>query len=81
MPDNFCIFLFAFLRTKPLLKEVHSERKEFASLGRKFVPFRVDSISERKQKNLTKVTSSENVSVPFHICKILNFDMFEKCSN
>ena len=43
--DNF-VFMFAFLYTIALLKRNHSERKEFAPMGSKFFPFRVDSFSE-----------------------------------
>ena len=44
--DNFCDFLFPFMNTGPMWKEVYSKRKTFAPYGSKFFPFRVDLISE-----------------------------------
>ena len=43
--DNFCDFLFGFLRTRPVLKRVHSKRKELAPKGSQFFPFREDPFS------------------------------------
>ena len=37
-----------------LLKGVHSKRKEFAPLGSKFFPFRVDHFSERSSEQESK---------------------------
>ena len=46
-----CGFQFVFLHTNPFWKRVYSKRKEFAPQGSKFFPFRVDAISEERQKS------------------------------
>ena len=66
MGDNFCDFLFGFLHTNPLLKRVHSNRKEFAPKGSKLFPFRVDSFSEGSKENFDTVISLENVLIPLN---------------
>ena len=43
---NLCVFLFAYLHIKPLLKGIYTKRKEFAPKGSKFFPSRVDPFSE-----------------------------------
>ena len=65
--DNFCVFLFAFLHNKSLLKRVkwiYSKRKEFAPSGSKFFSFREDPYSEGSQNNFERFVSLENVSIP-----------------
>ena len=37
--DNFCVFLFAFLHTKPLLRRGYYKRKEFAPMGEQILSF------------------------------------------
>ena len=60
--DNFCNFLFEFHNTKYLWKGVYSKRKEFASKGSKFFPFREDPFQKGDK---TIFTSPEGVSFPF----------------
>ena len=51
---NFVVFLFVFLHIKPLPKKVNSKRKEFAPLGSKFFPFKVDPFSKRNKVIFTE---------------------------
>ena len=53
--DNFCDFLFAFLRTDPFWKRVYSKRKEFAPKGSKFLPFIVDHFQKGVKTILKKL--------------------------
>ena len=46
---NFCDFLFAFVYTSSLLRKGFLTRKEFAPLGSKFFPFRVELFSKGRQ--------------------------------
>ena len=67
--NNSCDLLFAFLHFAPLKKwsgKGYSERKEFAPLGSKFFPFRLDPFSEGRQKQLNRVSSPESVSIPYN---------------
>ena len=78
--DRFSLFLpgettfvtFCLLYCMPYLfwKGVHSRRKEFAPPGSKFFPFRVNHLSERRQKLFDRVTSLESVSIPLNYCRI-----------
>ena len=54
--ENFCVFLFAFLHIKPLLKS-NLIREEFALKGIKFFPLRVDAFSKGRQNILTEFPS------------------------
>ena len=63
--DNFCDFLFDFLHIEPFRKEVNSKRKEFAPMGSKFFPFRVDPILEEGQNQFVKVSSHESQTNSF----------------
>ena len=49
-------------------KGVYSKRKEFAPLGSKFFPFRVDSFSEGRQNQFVRIVSPESVSLPLKDC-------------
>ena len=48
-------FLFASLHTRPNLKGVYFERKEFAPMGSKFFHFKVDPFLEGMKNNLTEL--------------------------
>ena len=71
--DNLCDFLFAFLRTKSLIKGVNSKRKEFAPTGSKFFPFRVDRLSEGRQQfwQLPPLNVSFDVIYLYNVISIL----------
>ena len=68
---NFCNFMFAFLHTKSLLKEVYTKKKTFASKGNKFFHFKVDPFSEGRQNNLDRVITPENDSVHLEMVNII----------
>ena len=46
----------------PFLKGVYSKRKEFAPLGSKFFPFRVDPFPERRKKQIWHLSSLKKYS-------------------
>ena len=46
-------------------KGVYSKRKEFAPLGSKFFPFRIDCFSEEDKNDFYRVASPD--SVPVHL--------------
>ena len=66
--ENFCDFLFAFLRTKPYLKMGLLLKERICSRGETFFCFKVDPFfSEGRYKNHDRVASFlENASIPFH---------------
>ena len=51
----------------PFWKGVCSKSKEFAPLGSKFFPIRVDPFSEGSQNNFVRVISPESVSIPLNV--------------
>ena len=57
--------LFCFpAHHSPCWKRVYSKRKEFAPMGSKFFPFRVDPFSEGRQNNFDRVASPERYQFP-----------------
>ena len=72
---NFCDFLLTFLYTKLVLKRVYSKREEFAPMGSKFFPFRVDPILREGETILT-VASFERVSLPLILFFFIYFIHF-----
>ena len=76
--DNVWDSLFAFLRQiKPLLKRVFSKRKEFASMGSKFFPFRVDPFSEAAQSILTELPPMK-MYAPYLESALLNIQPYRQ---
>ena len=57
---------------------VYSIRKEFASSGSKFFPFRVDPFSEGKKNNCNRVASPESVSIPCILQNIPHHSSIDK---
>ena len=64
--DNFCDFLLAFLHIKLLLNRICSKREEFAPIGSKFFPFKVDCFTVR-QITIVKI---DDCSEPLVTCFI-----------
>ena len=56
----FCLFSSS---SDPFWKVVYSKRKEFAPMGSKVFPFRVDPISEGRKNSILTVASPESVSM------------------
>ena len=54
---------FLFCTPRPFQKGVYSRRKEFAPMGSKFFPSRIDPFSEGRQNNFDKVASPESISL------------------
>ena len=62
--DNFCYFLFAFLRTKPLPGRCHLlNEKEFAPKGSKLFPFREAPFKKGGKNTLTVLTDLSPLKV------------------
>ena len=60
---TFFDFCYALRHTTPLLKKVYSKRREFAPLGSKFSPFRVDPFKKDNENNLDEIVSSESLAI------------------
>ena len=55
------LFCWLYCTPHPFWKGVHSKRKEFAPMGSKFFPFRVEHVSEGSKLNFNRFVSPESV--------------------